>query len=294
MRILLTGASGFVGGYLGPALVEAKHEVFALVRDPAAYKAPRGVTTVEADLTRPLDTGSLPEVDAVAHFAQANLPFPDKALTLYGVNTASTLELLELARRIGAERFLYASSASVYGFGERPFSESDPLAAVNFYAVTKINSEQLVETYRRFFHTAVFRLVAPYGPGQRGRMIPDVIARVRAGEAVTLNDGGRPHMNPIYVTDAVRAFVATLELDRNVVVNVAGDDVVGIRELATRAGEALGREPLFEEGHGAVVTGDLIVDTTRFHELFGPSDLVGMAEGVRRVIEAEDAVETPA
>jgi nucleoside-diphosphate-sugar epimerase len=135
MRVLLTGASGFVGGYLAPALVAAGHDVLALVRDPGAYDAPEGATPVEADLGE-LDPAALPSVDAVAHFAQANVPFPDEAGTLYAVNTASTLALLEHARTCGAQRFLYASSASVYGYGDCPFTEADPVSAHDFYATT--------------------------------------------------------------------------------------------------------------------------------------------------------------
>ena len=285
MRVLLTGASGFVGGYLAPALVAAGHDVQALVRDPGAYEAPGGVTPVEADLAE-LDPHALPSVDAIAHFAQANVPFPDEAGTLYAVNTASTLVLLEHARTCGAQRFLYASSASVYGFGDRPFSEDDPLSAHDFYATTKLNSEQLVGTYGGFFGTSVFRLVAPYGPGQTGRMIPGVIGRVRDGRPVTLNGGGRPRMNPIYVEDAGRAAVAALELEGNHVVNVAGEEVVGIDRIAQLAGEALGREPVFQAGD-ADAPGDVVADTARFNELFDLPDRVGMAEGIRRMVSVE-------
>jgi nucleoside-diphosphate-sugar epimerase len=285
MRVLLTGASGFVGGYLAPALVAAGHDVHALVRHPGAYDAPEGVTLVEADLEQ-LDRDTLPGVDAVAHFAQANVPFPDGAGTLYAVNTASTLVLLEHARRCGAQRFLYASSASVYGFGDRPFMEVDPVSAHDFYATTKINSEQLVGTYGRFLGTSVFRLVAPYGPGQTGRMIPGVVGRVRGGRPVTLNGGGRPRMNPIYVEDTVRAAVAALELEGNHVVNVAGEEVVGIDRIAVLAGAALGREPVFEVGD-ADAPGDVVADTTRFNELFDLPDRVGMAEGIRRMVSLE-------
>jgi nucleoside-diphosphate-sugar epimerase len=284
MRVLLTGASGFVGGYLAPALVAAGHEVVALVRDPSSYDAPEGVTPFEADLTQRLE--GLPEADAVAHLAQANVRFPDEADTLYRVNTLSTLELLEHARRSGASRFLHASSASVYGFGERPFREDEPPASTDFYAVTKRNAEQLVAAYGGFFGTSVFRLVAPYGPGQTGRMIPALIGRVRDGEPVTLNGGGRPRMNPIYVEDAVRAFVAALELDGNHVVNVAGDDVVGIDGIARLAGEAVGREPVFEQG-SPDAPGDVVADTTRFHELFPLDGLVPIDEGIRRMVKAE-------
>lgn len=290
MRILLTGASGFVGGYLAPALVAAGHEVFALVRDLASYRPPDGVTSVDGDLNRPLDTASLPPVDAVAHFAQGNVPFPDEATALYAVNTGATQQLLDHARRVGTEHFLYASSASVYGSGGQPFRESDPVMPHDFYTVTKINSEQLVSAYGGFFHTAVFRLVAPYGPGQIGRMIPGVIGRVRDGRPVTLNDSGRPRMNPIYVSDAVQAVVMAMELDGNHIVNVAGDDVVGIRELALLAGEALGREPVFEEGAVGAI-GDVVADTRRLHELFDLRPLVRIEDGIRETVAAADVVE---
>jgi nucleoside-diphosphate-sugar epimerase len=287
MRVLVSGASGFVGGHLVPVLLASGHDVIALVRQPVSFPSAEGVTVVEADLER-LDETELPDVEAVVHLAQANVPFPDQAETLYRVNTESTLALLDHARRAGARAFLYASSASVYGYGDRPFTEHDPPASRDFYAVTKLNGEQLVAAYGRFFSTTVFRLVAPYGPGQSGRMIPAVIGRVREGQPVTLNGGGRPRMNPIYVEDAVRAAVAALELGGNHLVNVAGDQVVGIGDIARLAGQALGREPVFEQGD-ADAPGDVVADTTRFHELFDLGELVGMAEGIRRMVSVEAA-----
>jgi UDP-glucose 4-epimerase len=287
MRVLVSGASGFVGGHLVPVLLASGHDVIALVRQPSSSPAVEGVTVVETDLER-LDETELPNVDAVVHLAQANVPFPDQAETLYRVNTESTLALLDHGRRAGARAFLYASSASIYGYGDRPFTEHDPPASRDFYAVTKLNGEQLVAAYGQFFSTMVFRLVAPYGPGQSGRMIPAVIGRVREGRPVTLNGGGRPRMNPIYVEDAVRAAVAALELSGNHVVNVAGNQVVGIDDIARLAGQALGREPVFELGD-ADAPGDVVADTTRFHELLDPGELVGMAEGIRRMVSVEAA-----
>ena len=280
MRILVTGAAGFIGGNLVPALVDGGHDVYALVRDASAYQPPTGASVVGCDLARPLERAFLPRVDAIVHLAQANVPFPDSATELYRVNTASTQELLDHARRTGAARFLYASSASVYGLGDRPFREDGPLSADDFYAVTKLNAEQLVAAHRPFLQSVVFRFVAPYGPGQRSRLIPTLIRRVRAGEPITLNDGGRPRMNPIFVGDVVRVVTGALEADGHHVVNVAGDEVVSIRDLAELAGRAVGREPVFQDGEGGA-TGDLIVDTRRLHELLDLRPLVPLSEGIR-------------
>jgi UDP-glucose 4-epimerase len=279
VRVLVTGAAGFVGGRLVPALDAAGHEVYALDRR-AARVADLPALAIEHDLATPIEPRALPEVDAVVQLAQANVPLPEGAPTLLRVNTVSTLDLLERCRRSSASKFLYASTASVYGPGEEPLPESAPLAGTDLYAVSKIAGEQLVGCYREYFDTFVLRFVAPYGPGQEARMIPRLIARVREGEPITINPGGRPRMNPIHVDDAVRVLVAALELEGHHVVNVAGDEVVGIRELAELIGRAVGRDAVFEEISGGI-PGDFVADTTRLHELFDLRPLIPLHEGLR-------------
>jgi nucleoside-diphosphate-sugar epimerase len=283
LRILLIGASGFVGGHLAPRLVEAGHDLVCGVRASSDYTPPEGAEWIELDLDRPLDPGTLPSVDAVLHFAQANVGFPKGARELNRVNVASVVELLDHARESGATRFVYASSASIYGFGDEPFAEDAPLAGSDFYAATKIAAERLVGAYDGLLTTAILRLVVPYGPGQAGRMIPAVANRVASGEPVTLNDGGRPRMNPLYVDDLAQVVLGVLELDRSVVLNVAGDEAVSIKELAETIGRVVGREPRFEDG-SASAPGDLVADTTRLHELFDLRPLVPLEEGLRRTL----------
>jgi nucleoside-diphosphate-sugar epimerase len=277
MRVLVTGASGFIGAQLAPALAAAGHDVFALVRD--AGRAPADATAVEVDLERPLRHRELPQVDAVVHLAQANVSFPDAARELYRVNTVATHELLDYARTAGAARFVYASSGSIYGLGEGVVDEDTERRATDFYSVTKRNAEQLMESYRPCFATAVLRPFAPYGPTQHGRLIPNLVRRVREGLPISLNEGGRPRMTPLYVDDVLRAFAAALELEGHHVVNVAGDEAVGIDELAGLIGEIVGRAPAFEPGAGA--PGDLVADNRRMHDLLAPGRLVPLAEGLR-------------
>jgi nucleoside-diphosphate-sugar epimerase len=278
MRVLVTGASGFIGARLVPALAQAGHDVLALVRDVS--RAPADATPIEVDLvTECYKDWELPAADAVVHLAQANVPFPEGARELYRVNTVATQELLEYARTVGAERFVYASSGSIYGLGEGAVSEDDSRRATDFYSVTKRNAEQLVEAYRAHFSTAILRPFAPYGPTQQGRLIPSLIRRVREGEPVTLNEGGRPRLTPIFVDDAVRVFAAALELGGHHVLNVAGDEAVGIDDLAGLIGEIVGRRPRFEPGPGAA--GDLLADNGRMHEVLAPGPLVPLAEGLR-------------
>jgi nucleoside-diphosphate-sugar epimerase len=242
-----------------------------------------------ADLSRPVEPDALPAAEAIVHLAQANVAFPDQATELFRVNTVSTQELLDHARRTEATRFLYASSGSVYGFGDHAFREDAPLAGADFYALTKRAGEELVAAYRDLFSTFSFRLFFPYGPGQERRLVPSIVERVRTGSPVTLNGGGRPRVNPIYIEDAVAVLMGALELDGNRVLNVGGDDIVDVRGIAEAAARVLGREPLFEEG-SEESTGDLVGDVTLMHELF-PLRLTSFSDGLRRTVEAAYAPE---
>jgi UDP-glucose 4-epimerase len=286
MKVLVTGATGFVAPHLLRRLVSDGHKTVALGHDRSRIPSGDGIVPAVVDLSRPLEDARIPAFDAVVHLAQANVPFPDGARDLFHVNVASTQELLELARRRGASRFVCASSGSVYGLGEGPVAEDDPRRADDFYAVTKRAGELLVGAYRKHLRTAVLRFFAPYGPGQTGRLIPGLIARVTAGAAVTLREGGRPMMTPIYVDDAVEAIVRSLESGEHLLLNVAGDETVSIRELAERIGRAVGREPVFEEQEGTVA-GDLIARNERLHELLGDRPLVTLDEGLSRIVGGE-------
>jgi UDP-glucose 4-epimerase len=279
MKVLVTGATGFMAPHLLQRLVADGHETTALGHDPARIPAGEGITPAVVDLAAPVGD-DLPPFDAIVHLAQANVLFPEGADQLFRVNVASTQALLDLARRRHAKRFVYASSGSVYGLGEGAVGEEDPRRADDFYAVTKRSGELVVGAYRDHVGTAILRFFAPYGPGQVKRLIPGLIERVSSGAAVTLRAGGRPRLTPIYVDDAVDAIVQSLESDDHLVVNVGGDETASIRDLAEKIGKVVGREPVFEDG-GADASGDLIARNDRLHELVGTRELVGLDEGLR-------------
>ena len=285
MRVLVTGATGFVASHLVPALAADGHEVIAAAHDLDRCATAPGVSALELDLTS-FASDQLPQVDAIVHLAQANVPFPDGAGSLFAVNTASTAALLGHARRTGATTFVYASSASVYGFGDRPWSEDDVPGSTDFYSATKLASERLLGAYADGLATWSLRLVAPYGPGQRNRLIPRLVESVRSGRPVTLNVDGRPRMNPIEVGDVVEVIRAILVSGPpgNHVLNVAGPDAVSIEELAEAIGRAIGSSPVFELGEG--VSGDLVCSNDRMRALLGARDLVGLEAGLGRLASA--------
>ena len=290
--VLVTGATGFVAGYLIPALAQTGHQVYALGYDAARlerFSAHPGIQPVVADLRNRDLAGALPaRLDAIVHLAQANTRLPAGAADLFEVNTASTQRLLDYARGARISRFLLASTGSVYGGGDRPWREDDPAEADDYYAATKMAAERLVRAYGGDVPYTIFRLFAPYGPRQMAahRRVPGLIERVRAGQPVTLREAGRPRINPLYVAHVVDVLRQSIDTTGNQLVNLAGDEVLSVRDMAEIIGRVLGVAPVLENVPGPA-GGDTVGDVTRLRQLYLlPERLTSFEEGVRAMVAA--------
>jgi UDP-glucose 4-epimerase len=293
MRVLVTGASGFIGKHLVAHLVRSGHEVTCFVRTRGGQLRDLPVALVEGDLRRTESLSGLPsQVDAVVHLAQANVSFPDEAREMFTVNVSSTVLLADYARRARAQTFVFASSGNVYGPSAAPLKETDRLSPQSFYGMCKEFSERILGHYGADFNVQILRFFAPYGPGQVNRLIPTIIDRVRRGIAVTLTNGGQPWINPIYVTDAVHVLEAVLTLPSHHTVNVAGPQVITIKELADLVGEADDCTPAFEH-RSSGATSNLIGDTARLRSLFPGYEYVPPRQGIRDTVEWTRRTELP-
>ena len=280
MRILLTGATGFVGRHLIEALGEDQ-ELVALGRRPARSAA-REVEWIEQDLAGPLRRERLPErVDAIVHLAQSSRyrDFPGGAEDVFAVNVRATFDLLEYARTAGAERFVLASTGGLYEHSYERLVETAPLEPLNFYLTSKHVAELLLGNYKSLFVTVVFRFFFVYGPGQGPMLIPTLLGTLRRGETVRVDGNPGLRINPIHVRDAVRVFEPALALERSDVFNVAGDEVVSITDLVRLLGEAHGLAADVRHGP-SVHAGDLVGDNERMKAVLGVRPQVSLAEGL--------------
>ena len=143
MKILVTGAAGFIGNHLITALAK-EHLVYALVNIEQRLPRSSSCEKIEMDLNSFTDFKKLPpQVDIIVHLAQANVPFPEEGRKMFNVNTLSTQMLLDYGRNVGITGFIFASSGSIYGSGTKPFKETDPTACPDFYSFTKYKANQL-------------------------------------------------------------------------------------------------------------------------------------------------------
>lgn len=284
MRILVTGAAGFVGGHLVRRLGRG-HEVFALAKSGQPRGRTDGVSWVEQNLAEPLDYARLPRpVDVVIHLAQSRFykDFPGQARDIFAVNVGGTFNLLEYAMTVGAARFILASTGGVYGYSYEKFVETDPVSPLNFYLSSKHIAELLVGNYQQFFDTTVLRLFFVYGAGQKPVMlIPRLVRSVLAGRPVTLQGHEGIHLNPVHVSDVVGALERALKLEGNHLINVAGPQVLSLREICRVIGTQVGREPVFTTLDDQK-SGYLIGDITKMKELLG-GPRVPFHEGVLEV-----------
>jgi len=287
MKILMTGATGFIGGHLLRILLP-QHEIFALHRNQPAPDLPSGLHWIRQDLTQPLDHSRLPKkVHAIIHLAQSKFyrQFPQRAEDIFAVNIESTFQLLEYAREAGVDCFIFASSGGIYGYSYERLVETDPVNPLNFYLSSKYNAELLIANYQQFFRTIVFRLFFVYGPNQEGMLIPSLLRRIKEGQEVIIDGDPGIAVNPIFVGDAIRVFEPALHFVTSELFNVAGDEVVTISGLVRLMEEVSGKKATVRHTR-AKSQGDLVGDNARMKQLLGVIPQVPLLQGLRRTAQS--------
>lgn len=269
-NILITGAKGLIGTSLLPLLTE-NHQVFAITSQKNDTFI-ENVTFIEVDLASEWSTEMLPQnIDIIIHLAQSAhfREFPEKSQEVFAVNTTSTLKLLNYAQKIGVKKFIYASSGGVYGNGNQHFAEDSPLAPsgdLGFYLSTKLCSEILLESYTQFFDIIALRFFFVYGKNQkRSMLIPRLADSVKEGKIITLQGENGIKINPIHVSDAAISIKNTLNLEGSHKINVAGKEVLFLKEIVEMIGNKVHKMPIF--AYQPMEAKHLIANTQKMNEL---------------------------
>ena len=222
-RVLLTGASGFVGHFMARVLLERGYEVHGLQRG-TGLNLPAEVRPLPVDLDDPASIIELPRSwDWVVHLAGASIPSAFTTTAPVLTNLRITLNLLE---HLQEARVLLVSSCHVYAPRDLPHSEDDLIIPQGRYGLSKHLVEQLVPHY---FHKLDLRVARPFnhlGPGQRPELVvPSLLRRLRASRedaGPILMHGMDSVRDFIDVRDVVSAYLAILDLEapRNRTFNV--------------------------------------------------------------------------
>jgi UDP-glucose 4-epimerase len=283
MDILITGAAGFIGANLARAL--KGNNLFLLQHSKKVDEDIEG-KRINFDLTSPLKAAELPgRLDIIIHEAALIGSDQQDRGKLKRINVDGTKKLLNYAKKVGVKKFLFASTAAVYGSGDKPFREEDPLRPNSPYAESKLEAEKEVLAFSRDFTTLIFRYYHPYGQGQeKPRIISRIIDHVVNGQSWTVynHPHDNPRTDPIYIDDLVTATIKSFEIEESQIINLGGLDVVSLKKIAEIAGVLLEKTPRFEFVDD-LRQQDLVVDKTRMKKLL-VSPKIGVEEGIKRVL----------
>lgn len=280
MKILLTGATGFIGSHLLAQLVEQSGEntVLALCRNIPITTLPQ-VNWIEVDLSETNWTSKLPneKFDIIIHLAQSNnyRKFPSHTNDIFNVNVKSTLELADWGIRQNVSHFLFASTGNVYNFTNYIHCEEDQCEPETMYGASKLSAEILLKPFSPLMNILVVRFFGVYGPKQTNSMLSGIIHRFMIDEEIVLASNVGVRTNPIYIEDCVE-LLNQLIIENKItglqIINIGGSEIIDIRKVVSCLEAFTGKTALTR------ITSD------------APKQLVGSIDRLRKLLPFKEKV----
>jgi UDP-glucuronate 4-epimerase len=308
MRILVTGGAGFIGSHLVEKLLAGGHDLAVLddfndFYDPQIKReniaaVSKDIRIHHVDLRDGTAVRSLfhrEKFDAIAHLAARAGVRPSivQPQLYYDTNVGGTLHLLDAARVTGVERFIFASSSSVYGACKSvPFSEGELLTqTLSPYAATKIAGEFLCSTFSHLYQMRVvaLRYFTVYGPRQRPDLaIYQFTRKIYAGQPIDQFGDGTTRRDYTYIDDIIQGTLAALDYQGPLfdIFNLGESETIQLKDLIAAIESALGKKAkinrLPEQPGDMPLT---CADISKARKLLGYNPTTRLPDGLPRFID---------
>ncbi|GMV32345.1 MAG: SDR family oxidoreductase [Chloroflexi bacterium CFX1] len=309
MRILLTGAAGFLGSHLCDRLLAEGHEIIGM--DNFITGSPDNIAHlagnekfqfIKRDVSNYIFVPG--KVDAILHFASPASPNPQSKSGYFNLpiqtmkaGALGTHNCLGIARREGS-RFILASTSEIYGDPEiHPQAETypgnvDPVGERAVYDEAKRFAESLTMAYHRFHgvNTGIVRIFNTYGPRmdlEDGRALPNLLKQALLGQPLTVYGNGSQTRSFCYVDDLVDGIVKLMYSGEHMPVNIGNPVEMTILEFAEAINRISGNKggiAYMENARSARDPQRRQPDIARAKTILGWEPQVGLEEGVRRTI----------
>jgi len=308
MKILLTGAAGFIGSHLAEKLLAAGNEVTGVDNFDKFYAAAIKHNNIsialssplfrfiEADLCDPLFWEGISDkkFDLIIHLAaKAGVrPSMIDPLEYTRVNVLGTTYLLEFARNKKIQKVIFASSSSVYGVNkDLPWSvDNKDLEPISVYAFSKKSGEELCALYQKYFGLKIIglRFFTVFGPRQRPDLaIHKFVKAISEGGKVTLYGDGATFRDYTYIDDIVSGIMGAInyEADNFELFNLGNTHTVSLISLVNIIEDILGKKANIE--YLPPQPGDVPYtwsDIEKSRKLLGYEPKTSIREGIERFI----------
>ncbi len=309
MRILLTGAAGFIGSHLSEKLLSLGHEVVGIdnfdpfydrkIKESNIATAIKNTSfkLIEADLTSTQlwETLKTEKFDSIIHLAAKAGVRPSMAdpIGYNNSNIMGTTHLLEYARNCGPKKVIFASSSSVYGVNKNlPWSvEDEKLQPISVYAYSKLSGEALCRLYQKYFGLSIIglRFFTVFGPRQRPDLaIHKFVKAIDQGKTIQMFGDGKTFRDYTFIEDIVAGIVGALNYNNSEfeLFNLGNTHTVSLMELVQTIEDLMGKKATIEylpEQPGDVpYTWSNIEKSTK---LLGYNPSTGIREGIGKFIE---------
>jgi UDP-glucuronate 4-epimerase len=309
MKILVTGAAGFIGSHVAEALLARGDQVTGLDNFNDYYDPARKRANVRPALSHPQyrlvegdvrdeqlieDIFNRERFDKICHIAaMAGVRYSIQRPELYeSVNVGGTLNLLEQARRHGVQNFIFASSSSVYGTSTpAPFREDAVVnRPISPYAATKVAKEVLAYTYHHLYglNCTGLRFFTVYGPRGRPDMAPYLFTKWIVEEQPVRQFGdGSTQRDYTFITDIVAGVLAAIDADLPYeLINLGRGETIYLKDFIHVVEETVGKKAVIKQEPPQ--PGDVpltFADVTKARELLDYAPTVSIADGMRRFWE---------
>lgn len=304
MKVLVTGAGGFIGSHLTEALLAQGHEIRAFVHYNSANRwgwleevPDSNCLDVIAGDIRDYDSvfNAVKGVDVVFHLAALiGIPYSYVSPLAYiRTNVEGTYNIVQAARESGVSRVVHTSTSEVYGTAQRvPIDEGHPINPQSPYAATKSAADQLALSFHRSFDlpVTVVRPFNTYGPRQSARaIIPTIMTQVMAGQKTIKLGNLDPTRDLNFVGDTCDGFLTVGLSDNTVgeVVNLGTGKEISIGDLVKLIAEVLDCEITVLQDKNRLRPGTseverLLSDPGKALNLTGWKSEVALREGLSR------------
>jgi NAD dependent epimerase/dehydratase len=309
MRVLVTGAGGFIGSHVTELLLAEGYDVRALVRYNSRndrghlQEVPEGLQQrleiVPGDVTDPFSVRELVAgCDTVLHLAALiGIPYSYVAPASYvATNVSGTLNVLEACRQARTRRVIVTSTSEVYGTAlYTPIDEKHPLQGQSPYSASKIAADKIAESYFRSFDLPIVTLrpFNTYGPRQSARaIIPTVLVQALNGHSEIKIGNLSAKRDLTFVDDTARAFLlaATVKGIEGETIHFGQGSAISVNDLTAMCLKVTGSRAQIvtvEERLRPIKSevGLLLCDPTKAKRVLGWRPEVPLEEGVRRTAE---------